>query len=175
MKAKTKKEERKIGVKNYLILALIFLVATAVTLYLCNVYNVYQESKLEIPVIRGTLSEITSEEIEHYISENPTTILYICTASDETCRSYEKDLKKVVNKRELQNEMVYLNITPEEKSNFVKSFNDKYTSRVKLTEQFPALVALEESKTIHILQPKEEGKLTLLKTQQFIELHKIGE
>lgn len=176
MKAKQKKsDERKIGLKNYLILALIFLVATAVTLYLCNVYSVYQESKLEIPVIRGTLSEITSEELEHYISENPTTILYICTASDSACRNYEKDLKKVVNSKELQNEIVYLNIVPEEATNFVRTFNEKYASRVKLTENFPALVAIEESKIIHILQQKEEQKLTISKTQQFIELHKIGE
>lgn len=169
------KNERKINIKNYLILALIFLVATLITVYLCNVYSVYQESKLEIPVIRGTLSEITNEDLEHYISENPSTILYICTASDPTCRSYEKDLKKLINSKELQEEIIYLNILPEEKEEFIKTYNEKYTSRVKLTEQFPAFVALEEGKTVHILQSKEKEKLTMSKTQQFIELHKIGE
>lgn len=169
------KNERKITIKNYLILALIFLVATLITIYLCNVYSVYQKSKLEIPVIRGTLSEITNEDLEHYISENPSTILYICTASDPSCRSYEKDLKKLVNGKELQDDIIYLNILPEEKEAFVKSYNEKFTSRVKLTEQFPAFVALEEGKTIQILQPKENEKLSLSKTQQFVELHKIEE
>ncbi len=175
MKTKEKQTERKISIKNYLILALIFLVATAITLYLCNVYNVYQDMKLEIPVIRGTLSEITSEELEHYVSENPTNLIYICTANDERCRNYEKGLKKLINNEELQNEIVYLNISAEEKVNFVKSYNEKYTSRVKLTEQFPALVALEEGKTVHILQPKNNEKLTISKTHQFIDLHRLGE
>lgn len=175
MKEKAKQYERNIGVKNYLIIGLIFLVAIVVTVYLCNVYSVYQESKLEIPVIRGTLSEITSEELEHFISENPTVLLYICTASDESCRNYEKDLKKLVTRKELQNELIYLNISLDEKETFVKTFNETYTSRVKLTNQFPAIIALEEGKTVHILQPKNNERLTISKTQQFIELHKIGE
>lgn len=175
MKEKAKQSERNIGVKNYLIIGLIFLVATVVTVYLCNVYSVYQESKLEIPVIRGTLSEITSEELEHFISENPTVLLYICTASDESCRNYERDLKKLVTRKELQNELIYLNISLDEKETFVKTFNETYTSRVKLTDQFPAIIALEEGKTVHILQPKNNERLTISKTQQFIELHKIGE
>lgn len=175
MKEKAKQSKRNIGVKNYLIIGLIFLVAIVVTVYLCNVYSVYQESKLEIPVIRGTLSEITSEELEHFISENPTVLLYICTASDESCRNYEKDLKKLVTRKELQNELIYLNISLDEKETFVKTFNETYTSRVKLTDQFPAIIALEEGKTVHILQPKNNERLTISKTQQFIELHKIGE
>ena len=101
-----KETQRKVGIKNYLILALIFIVATVITLYLCNVYNVYEESKRQIPVIRGTLSEITSEELEHYISENPTIMMYICTASNETCRKYEQSLKKYVVREELQETMV---------------------------------------------------------------------
>ena len=99
---------RKVGVKNYIILSLIFIAATILTIYLCNVYNVYQEDKLQIPVIRGTLSEITSEELDPYISENPTIMMYICTPSNDTCRKYEKSLKKYVVKEELQEQMVYL-------------------------------------------------------------------
>lgn len=175
MKVKETENERKVGVKNYVILTLIFAVATVITLYLCNVYSVYQKSKLEIPVIRGTLSEITSEELEHYISENPSTLLYICTASNTACRNYENDLKKLIKKEQLQDEIIYLNITEEEKETFVKTFNEKYTKRVKLTKNYPAFVAFEDGKVIHTLQPKEKEKLTITKTQQFIDLHKIGE
>ncbi len=178
MKTKTNaqketKEERKITSKNYAILALIFIVATIITLYLANVYTVYQESKLEIPVIGDTLSEITSEEIDHYISENPSTMLYICTASDQKCRAYEKDLKKLIVREELQEYIVYLNLKPEEKESFTESFNEKYSKRLKLTTNYPALVALDEGRVIHLLQSKENEKLTITKTQQFIDIHNI--
>lgn len=167
--------ERKIGVKNYLILALIFIVTTVVALYLCNVYNVYKESKRQIPVIRGTLSEITSEELEHYISENPTTMMYICTASNETCRNYESSLKKYVIREELQEAIVYLNLTEEENQNFAEDFNTKYSASIKLKDNYPALVIFEEGKVTHLLQGKENEKLTITKTKQFMDLHKIGE
>lgn len=170
-----KETQRKIGIKNYLILGLIFIAAIAVTLYLCNVYNVYEESKRQIPVIRGTLSEITSEELEHYISENPTTMMYLCTASNETCRKYEKDLKKYVVREELQDTIIYLNLTEEEASTFAESFNEKYTGSLKLKDNYPALVIFEEGKVTHLLQSKENEKLTITKTKQFMDLHKIGD
>lgn len=166
---------RKVGVKNYLILSLIFIAATILTIYLCNVYNVYQEDKLQIPVIRGTLSEITSEELDPYISENPTIMMYICTPSNDTCRKYEKSLKKYVVKEELQEQMVYLNISSEESENFAGSFNEKYTTSLKLKDRYPALLIFEEGKVTHLLQAKEKEKLTITKTKQFMELHSIGE
>lgn len=170
-----KENTRKVGVKNYLILALIFIAATAVTIYLCSVYNVYQEDKLQVPVIRGTLSEITSEELDPYISENPTVMMYICTASNETCRKYEKSLKKYIVREELQERMVYLNITTEEAEKFADSFNEKYTTSLKLKDRYPALIIFEEGKVTHLLQAKENEKLTITKTKQFMELHGIGE
>lgn len=170
-----KEKERKIGIKNYLILALIFTAATTITLYLCNVYSVYEESKRQIPVIRGTLSEIKCEELQHYISENPTVMLYMCTASDMTCRNYEKDLKKYVEKEEMQDKIIYLNITEEESSTFADEFNKKYPSRLKLNNNYPALVIFEDGIVTHLLQAKETEELTITKTKQFMDLHKIGE
>lgn len=172
---KKKEETRKIGIKNYLILALIFIITTIITLYLCNVYNVYQESKKQVPVIRGVLSEITSEELEHYISENPTVMMYVCTASNEICRDYEKSLKKYVIREELQDKIVYLNLTDEEVNDFSNKFNSVYTKNLKLKNNYPALVIFEEGKVTHLLQAKEKEKLTITKTKQFMDLHKIGE
>lgn len=172
---KNKETERKIGMKNYLILALIFIATTALTLYLCNVYSVYEESKRQIPVIRGTLSEITSEELDHYISENPTVILYMCTASNPVCRNYEKDLKKYILREELQEEIIYLNLTEEESVSYATSFNEKYSSKMKLKNNYPALIIFEDGRATHLLQGKEKEKLTITKTKNFMDLYHTGE
>lgn len=174
-KMQEKEQIRKISLKNYIILALIFIVVTLITLYLSSVYKVYEQSKREIPVIRGTLSEITTEEIDHYISENPTIMLYACTSSDTKCRNFEKDLKKLVKREQLQEELVYINITQEEKEVFHELFNEKYKSRFKLTNNYPALIVFDEGKITHMLQEKANKKLSITKTSQFIELHRIGE
>lgn len=59
-------------VKNYFILALIFLAVVLLVWYICKWYTVCNDYKKEIPVIRGTLNyEITESDFEHYILENP--------------------------------------------------------------------------------------------------------
>ena len=102
-------------------------------------------------------------------------MMYICTASNETCRKYEQRLKKYVVREELQETMVYLNLTEDENLNFSEKFNEKYSVNLKLKDNYPALVIFEEGKVTHLLQGKEKEKLTITKTKQFMELHKIGE
>lgn len=172
---KNKNTERKISIKNYFILILIFTLGIIVTLYLCNVYKVYEESKRQIPIIRGTLSEIKPDELEHYISENPTAIIYMCVASDETCRNYEKDLRKLVKREELQEKLVYLNLSEINSKEFIESLNSKYKYKVKMTEKYPIIVMFEDGQITNILQSKDNEKLSITKTQQFIDIHMIGE
>ena len=162
-------------VKNYLILLLIFAGVIGVTIYLCRMYNIYQDSKRQIPVIGDTLVSIKSEELEHYVMETPTTMIYMCTASDSNCREYEKSLKKLVKKNKLQESIIYLNLSVEEKDNFTKNFNEKYKSRYKLNSNYPAMVLFEDGKVNCILQEKNKKRLSMKKTREFIELHQIGE
>lgn len=169
-------ETKKVTFKKYLILALIFALGIGLTLYFCKWYKVYDEYQKQTPVIRGTLvSEITNEDLEHYILENPTSVIYMCTSQDMVCRNYEKDLKKYVEEESLQETIVYLNLTDIDQKTFVKDFNSKYNYKVKLTKSYPAIVIFEDGKIHNILQGKKDEKLTISKTKQFIEMNKIGE
>ncbi len=162
-------------VKNYFILILIFVLGIGITLYLSRLYHVYDEYQKQTPVIRGAVSELTNEELEHYLLENPTTVLYMCTASDMLCRNFEKDFKKLIEKDNLQEKIVYLNLSDIDQKEFVDSFNEKYPYRNKLTSRYPAIVLFEEGKIINILQGSSKEKLTIKKTEQFIDLNNIGE
>lgn len=172
-----KKEDnlRTIPTKNYVILVVLFVFSIALILYLCNLYLVYDEHQKETPVIRGTLSEITSDELEHYVMENPTTVIYMCTAEDVKCRNYEKDLKKVVQQKNLQEAIVYLNLSTLNQTEFVDSFNSKYPYKISLSTEYPALVVFEEGKVSNLLQGNSDQKLTITKTKQFIDINNIGE
>lgn len=169
-----KKFEKEITTKNYIIITLICLFTIGLTLYLCSCYKVYKESQKEIPVIRGTLSEITKEDLNHYVTENQSTVIYMCTASDDKCRSFEKDFKKLIDKKELQDSVVYLNLTNVDQEQFIKDFNNKYPYKVKLTTNYPAFVAFEDAKVVNVLQEKDK-KLTISKTESFFELNQVGE
>ena len=34
-----------------------------------------------------------NDDLDHYVLDNPTTIIYMCTANDDECRNFEKDFK----------------------------------------------------------------------------------
>ena len=167
-------KDKKTQLKNYSILVVVCLIVIAFTIYLCKCYQIYDESKKKIPVIRDTILEIVPKDLEHYILENSSTTIYMCTASDTECRQYEKKLKKLIKKEELQNSIVYLNLSDIDLDKFDEDFNKKYPYKISLTTKFPAIEVFDNSKITGLLQEKEEN-LSINKTKQFFELNKIGE
>ena len=165
--------QRVVPVKNYIILGILFVIVVVLVIYLSNLYLVYDAHQREIPVIRGTLSEILPDELEHYIMENPSTVIYMCTAADFGCRNYEKDLKRLVEKEDLQESIIYLNLSNVDKKDFVLHFNTNYSYKTDLKNRYPALVVFEDGKVQGILQGSKGQDLSISKTEQFIELHQI--
>lgn len=161
--------------KNIILLILLFVGAAALTLYLCDCYKVYDEYQKQTPVIRGTLSEINKDEVDHFILENPDTTVYMCTSNSEECRNYEKNLKRLLSKMNVEESIVYLNISENESENFVSEFNKKYQYKINLTTSYPAFVNFEDGEIKYILQGTESKPLTISKTKQFFELNHIGE
>ena len=161
--------------KNYLILCGLFLACAVIVLYLCSWYKVYDQYQKETPVIRGSLQEIMSEDLEHYVLDNPYAVIYMCTASDEKCRSFEKNFKKLLEKEELTDDIIYLNLSDVDQDSFVNDFNSNYPYKNKLSTNYPAIVLFEDSKVIGLLQGTDKKKLTVTRVKQFLELNEIGE
>lgn len=172
-KEKTDKNNKKI--KKFLILVIVFAVTIGLVLYLCELYKVYESYQKETPVIRDYLQEITSNDLKPYIQENPSSLIYMCTSSDDVCRSFEKDLKKLVSKDELGNEIIYLNLSDVNSLEFVNDFNSSYSYKEDLTTNYPAFVLFEEGKIVKILQGNKEKPLTITRVKHFLELNEIGE
>ena len=152
-------------------LIILFALSFAFTLYLCRWYNVYKEYKNQIPVIRGVLSEISYDELDHYIVDNSNIMLYICTSNSDNCRSFEKKLKKYVNRHELNNKIVYLNLTNVDQISFLDEFNSKYNLKNKLTSNYPAFILFRDGKCVSLLQDNSKRTLTISKLDNFIELN----
>lgn len=174
-KKATQEEVKKRTIKNYCILALIVVVFIGLVLYLCKCYRVYDEYQKEIPVIRGSLQEIVSDDLEHYVVENPNSIIYVCFANNDNCRNFEKKFKKFVETKEMKDEIVYLNTTGIDQEEFVKAFNEKYAKKKELTSNYPAIILFDEGKAVSILQAKENNNLSIEKVENFLEVNKIGE
>lgn len=161
--------------KNYIILIVIFILCWGLTLYLCEWYKVYNDYEKQTPVIRGTLSEITYEDLDHYVVDVPSVIVYICTSYDDNCRNFEKNFKKYVNKNDLNDSIVYLNITNIDKQQFINDFNNKYNYKGKLTGNYPAFVSFKDGKINSVLQATDNKNLSLSKVDSFLDLNSYEE
>ena len=168
-----KSKEKKI--KNYFLLGIIFLATIGLTIYLCKWYEVYEEYEKEIPVIRGSLLEITKEDLAHYVIDNPGFVVYMCTSENDTCRTFEKDLKKYIHKEEITDEIIYLNLTGVESEKFVEEFNKTYSPKTKLNGHYPAFVSFTDGEVDAILQGTKNKKVTISKLRNFMELYYYNE
>ena len=167
--------KKKKPLKNYIILGIIFISVILLVWYFCKWYLVVTDFKKETPIIRGTLNyEITAQDFDSYIMENPTTVIYMCTSKDDNCRSFEKDFKKFVVKKNLQDTIIYLNLSDADIDGFVNNFNEKYKYKIKLTKNYPLLVEFADGKVTGIVQGSKDKKLTLTKVKNFIDINKIG-
>ncbi len=160
--------------KNYIILIVVIFASICLTLYLCKWYRVYDDYQKEIPVIRDSLLEITDDDLDHYLMENPSTVIYMCTAKNDICRNYEKDLKKLIKKEDLNDKIIYLNLSTANSEHFVNEFNNKYNFKNKLTTNYPAFVIFDEGKVSGILQGSNNKKLTIGNTKQYLELNEVN-
>ena len=168
-------KENKIPVKNYFILAFIFLIGIGLTMYFCKWYEVIDAEKKQTPVIRGIIPEISSQELDNYVLENPTALLYLCTSDNMKCRNFEKDFKKYIIKNAMENYIVYVNLTNVNQVKFVKEFNNNYEFKTKLTPNYPALIYFNDGKISDMIEGTSSNKLTLSKAKDFIEKNKIGD
>lgn len=169
-------KSRKIPIKNYVLVGILFIGIILLLCYFSRWYQVYSDYEKQTPVIRGTLSEITNLELDHYILENPTTAIYMCTSSDMKCRNFEKALKSMLDKNEtLKENLLYLNLSDINQEEFVHSFNEKYSYKVKLTKDYPAVVLFEEGKIIGLLQEKSNENLDVNDVRSFLKLHMVGD
>ena len=164
-----KRRKEKERQKKYLILGGIYLAVIVLVLYFSWWYVTYQDYKMETPVLQNTISAITTEEIEHYLMENPTSILYFCIASDKECRSFEQDFKIEILKNEWQDRMTYVDLTSiDDKMGYLNQLIKNYNSSITVS-QTPVFIAFEDGMIKEIASGNETNKLTVEKASHFIE------
>ncbi len=136
--------------KNYIIVATIFTVTILVCLYLADWYKKDEEYRLSIPVTEGVISSITLEELDHYLTENNSAVLFICENERNDCREVGETLNKIVQSNLYATTFNYMDINYNNNfTAFKEEFNDKYTTNSKL-EDYPALIIIEEGIVVDI-------------------------
>ena len=111
---------REIPIKNYIILGVVLFITMLILYYFYCWVDVYKESKINIPIMDKYRSVINYNELDNYIVENPDTIIYVSVLEDEKIRGFEKEFKNKYKNKEIENELLYMNITEDIKNNDIR-------------------------------------------------------
>ena len=160
--------------KNYVTLAIIYLVVIGAVLYAASWYNTYQNYKTTIPVLRNTVSEINTAELDHFVLENPDGVVYMCVASDTTCRNFDTSLKKELLKSGLQDSVTYIDLQDvANKENYIDSVFTSYGMSSNMNNT-PLFLAFEDGRIVSYLGEGETTKLTVEEAIKFIKKYGVG-
>lgn len=162
--------ERK-PLKNYVIAFSIIIFTLIFALSLFIFFDSKKNRELQIPVIRGTVPEIEEKDLDSYMKEHDSFLLYIGTSDNTNCRNLEEDLKEFVKTKNINN-LVYLNITNvKDKKTFYDEFNEKYGEVVKLSN-YPAFIIIRDNK-IYDLVERDKRVLQIGDIQRILDEYNI--
>ena len=138
---------RKVPKKNYIILGIVILITMFILYYFYLWVDVYKESKLNIPIMDKYMSVVNYNEFDNYIVENPDTIVYVSVLENEKIREFEKKLKNKYKEKEIEKELLYMNITDDIKDkNSVNDMISKYSiNGVEITD-VPSILVFNNGK-----------------------------
>lgn len=160
--------------KNYVTLAIIYVVVIGAVLYTASWYNTYQDYKTTIPVLRNTVSEINTAELDHFVLENPDGVVYMCVASDTTCRNFDTNLKKELLKNGLQDSVTYIDLQDViNKESYITTVFANYGMSPNINNT-PLFLAFEDGRIVSYLGEGETTKLTTEDAIKFIKKYGVG-
>ncbi len=154
--------------KNGLIKLLIICFCTvAICLTSAYLYKKYMAVKLDTPVIKGQIPEITYENLEDYLIEHEDFYLYIEVANDDNSRKLETKLFNTLSKYSKENDTIYINIAGvKDKKNLYKEINKKYSNGYKLSN-YTALIEFKDKK-IHNIVERNDSYLSIKDIDNFL-------
>ena len=160
------KKEKEIPLKNYILLSIVLILTRVVVIYFFLWKNTYEKSKLQTPILDDYLLVINYNELNNYLVENKDAIIYISKLNNENIRLFENKFKNIINKNNLNNKILYLDLTEELKeNNIVKEINKKYGK--EMTE-VPTIVIIKDGKISSSYNIKE-NKYNIKLLEKYLE------
>ena len=126
--------KKEIPLKNYFILILVILLTILAVFYMRDWYNTSKEFYAQNSVMTKVVREIKNDEISNYILENQKFILYVSSGRNTNIKSFEDEFKNLIQKMDLGENVLYMNLDEVDVSDFYNSLNS-YASSTKVKNQ----------------------------------------
>lgn len=162
------KEIKTINSKNYVILAVIIVVTVIVVFYMKSWYITTTEHYENNSIMLEVANEINENELDNYTLENPKFILYISSGKNQNIKSFEKQMKKIIIDKELENTTLYLNSDTINKENLNTKLqkyasNETIKQKINMNSQI-SIYIFENGKIIRTIINAEKSSPDQIKT-----------
>jgi len=159
-------KKNNIPFKNFSILLFIVLGTIFLTLYLRSWYNASIEYYQNNSIMSEYLSELKSEEINSFIIDNPSIIIYYASAKDINIKSFEKSFKKLMEQYEIKDDIIYVDSSKQDNTDFISKLNDVSDKKINKIN-IPNLIYIKDGKVNKVLY-SNENKINKRDVQNFL-------
>lgn len=176
-----KKKNNYIPSKNYLIALFISFFAIFLTYYIFSWYNVYQDKKYEESYLISTntisLEVNDIKEIENTFTEAPSEyFVYIGYRNDEEVYKLEKNLKKVIDKYNLNDSFYYIDVTDlKEDETYLEKLNDALKLEENKIEKVPTIIYFKDGKVSKdaIITREDDNIMNVGDFEKLLEIYEL--
>lgn len=145
---------KKISIKNYLLLLVIYILTILLSIFLSRKYSENLNVAGSKTVMYNFLSQINASEIDNYILENPNAIIYVASTTDESLNNFEEEFKMFLTKNDLVNYIVQVDDTEIKNSRLLMNIKN-YPNIIKFNDGKIFDVLYETKKDIKISDIEE--------------------
>ena len=146
--------EKKIPLKNYIILVIIFIVFVLLVFYMRDWYNTTRAYYNENSPVLEVSTEMNQEELSNYAQENPDFILYVSSGYTDSIKSFERDFSNYIVQNNLN--VVYIDASNIDINTFNDYLKNNFLDNSKLeskitSNQEVTVYDFSNSKITHII------------------------
>ena len=148
-------KKEKIEMKNYVIFGFVCVVSVFLVWYCASWYRTTEEYRVETSPIVEMISEIHMDVVSNYILDNGNITIYVTSFAAEPNMEFEKELKKLILKHELNDTIVVLDRDKITNDQFFQSLADQFLSEELKQKNIslgyvPNLLVFENGKIVDV-------------------------
>ena len=127
--------KKEVPMKNYFILALIFLITVIGVFYAREWYNTSKEYYAQNSVMTKLVREIKSEEIANYTLENQKFVLYVASGKNFELKDFEDEFKNLIKDMDLIDSVLYMNLDGVDPNSFYNLLKNDFSATTRIKDQ----------------------------------------
>lgn len=161
--------------RNYLRLSMILFITIILTLLFCNLYKNSQKSKINEGYLTDYVSNIKYSELKNALIEvSNNTFIYLTYTGNQSIYNTEKDMKKVIKQKNIEENFIYVNCTDLLKdSDYLNQINNLIKLPNGKITKLPALIYYRDSTPINFIDSSAH-ELNASDLSKIIDEYEIG-